>query len=65
LPALPLNAEGSDRAARIRHALEERGEAIGMADSLIAGIVSTFRAALLTRNRRHFARVRDLDLAVL
>jgi len=36
-----------------------------MADSLIAGIVTTFRAALLTRNHRHFARVRDLDLAAL
>lgn len=65
VPALPLDPQASDRAAQIRRDLEERGEGIGLADSLIAGIVTTFRAALLTRNRRHFARVRGLDLAIL
>jgi tRNA(fMet)-specific endonuclease VapC len=65
VPALPLDAQASDRAARIRRDLEDRGEGIGLADSLIAGIVATFRAAFLTRNGRHFARVRELDLAIL
>ncbi len=36
-----------------------------MADSLIAGIVLTTGATLLTRNRRHFERVPDLRLATL
>jgi tRNA(fMet)-specific endonuclease VapC len=65
VPALPLDADAADHAARIRRDLEGRGEAIGMADSLIAGIVTTFRAALLTRGHCHFARVSDLDLEEL
>lgn len=65
VPALPLDAQASDHAAQIRRDLEARGEVIGLADSLIAGIATTFRAAFLTRNRRHFARVRDLELAIL
>jgi predicted nucleic acid-binding protein len=34
-----------------------------MADSLIAGIALAQGATLLTRNRRHFARVEGLKLA--
>lgn len=62
LPTLPLDAQAADAAARIRQALERVGEAIGMADSLIAGIVVSQGASLLTRNRRHFERVRGLPL---
>jgi len=36
-----------------------------MADSLIAGIVLTPDAILLTRNRKHFERVEGLKLASL
>jgi predicted nucleic acid-binding protein len=35
---------------------------IGMADSLIAGIVVAHHGVLLTRNRRHFERVPGLSL---
>ena len=65
LVTLPLDAEAADRAAATRRTLEERGEGIGMADSLIAGIVLSRRAILLTRNRRHFERVPDLALTTL
>jgi predicted nucleic acid-binding protein len=34
-----------------------------MADSLIAGIVTSNGGALLTRNRRHFERVPGMRLA--
>lgn len=61
----PLDADAADRAAATRRALEERGEGIGMADSLIAGIALSRSAILLTRNRRHFERVPDLALAAL
>jgi tRNA(fMet)-specific endonuclease VapC len=47
----------------VRRALELRGEPIGMADSLIAGIVLQHGGTLLTRNRRHFERVEGLRLA--
>jgi tRNA(fMet)-specific endonuclease VapC len=60
--ALPLGAEAADRAAAVRRALERIGQTIGMADSLIAGIVLHQGATLLTRNRRHFERVPHLLL---
>lgn len=65
VPALPLNTDGADCAARIRQGLERRGQPIGMADSLIAGIVIANHGRLLTRNRRHFERVPGLHLAEL
>lgn len=65
IPTLTLDEEAADRAAKVRRALERTGEAIGMADSLIAGTVLARGGALLTRNRRHFARVQGLRLAEL
>jgi tRNA(fMet)-specific endonuclease VapC len=63
MPCLPLDLEAADRAADIRRSLEKRGLAIGMGDSLIAGIVLARRSQLLTRNIRHFERVPNLRLA--
>jgi predicted nucleic acid-binding protein len=65
LGTLRLDSESADRAADIRRELEDRGSPIGMADSLIAGIVLRHRAILLTRNRRHFERIPSLHLAEL
>lgn len=65
LPTLPLDRDAADRAAQVRRALEERGAGIGMADSLIAGIVLACDGLLLTRNRKHFERVEGLKLASL
>ena len=62
---LPLERQSADRAATVRRTLESRGAAIGMADSLIAGIVLSHDAILLTRNRKHFERVEGLKLASL
>jgi predicted nucleic acid-binding protein len=53
LPCLPLDEPGADAAAEIRRTLERDGVGIGMADSLIAGIVVAHHGVLLTRNRRH------------
>jgi predicted nucleic acid-binding protein len=65
VPALVLDEESADRAAQIQRDLQSAGEPIGMADSLIAGIVLSQDATLLTRNRRHFARVNGLHMAEL
>lgn len=62
LPVLCLEAGDADRAAAVRRELAARGEEIGMADSLIAGIVLHRGAALLTRNTRHVQRVDSLPL---
>ena len=62
LPSLPLDEPGADAAAEIRRILERDGTGIGMADSLIAGIVVVHQGVLLTRNRGHFERVPGLPL---
>ena len=46
----------------MRRTLQDRGEEIGMGDSLVAGIVLAKKATLLTRNRRHFERGEGLQL---
>jgi len=65
IPCLPLDAVSADRAAAVRRELEQQGAGIGMADSLIAGIVLASGSMLLTRNSRHFERVPGLKLATL
>jgi len=65
IPTLALDEQAAGRAAQIQRNLQSTGEAIGMADSLIAGTVLAHGATLLTRNRRHFARLAGLRLAEL
>ena len=65
LSILDLDSRGADCAAQVRRDLERAGASIGMADSLIAGIVLRHGGQLLTRNRRHFERVEGLRLAPL
>lgn len=62
IPALPLESVAADLAAHVRRSLEGRGEPIGMADYLIAGIALQHGAALATRNRRHLKRVPGLRI---
>ena len=64
MPILPLDADCARTAATIRRDLERAGRAIGMADSLIAGICVRNRVVLITRNRAHFERIPDLTLSL-
>jgi tRNA(fMet)-specific endonuclease VapC len=61
---LPLAAREADLAAQLRHDLDRAGTAIGMADSLIAGIALAHGGILVTRNRKHFERVPGLHVIV-
>ncbi len=63
IPSLDLDDQAADTASEIRRSLERIGATIGMADSLIAGIVLSAGGDLLTRNRRHFERVPGLRFA--
>jgi tRNA(fMet)-specific endonuclease VapC len=63
VPSLELDDAAADAASEIRRSLERSGTTMGMADTLIAGIVTSNGGALLTRNRRHFERVSGLRLA--
>lgn len=65
LSLLPFDDRAADAAAAARRELEARGDPIGMADYLIAGICLSRSGALLTRNRDHFSRIRDLELSDL
>jgi tRNA(fMet)-specific endonuclease VapC len=64
IPVLALDRESATRAAAVRQRLEEQGESIGMADSLIAGIAIVNGLELLTRNRKHFDKVEGLRLCL-
>jgi predicted nucleic acid-binding protein len=62
LKVLPLDRDAAERAAGVRRELERSGRAIGMGDSLIAGIALSHNLPLFTRNRKHFERVPNLKL---
>ena len=60
---LPLGADEARVAAELRQRLADVGQAIGMADYLIAAICLVNDGVLLTRNRKHFERVAELKLS--
>ncbi len=59
----PLDELGARKAAEIWRVSKAHGETIGERDTLIAGICLAARLPLLTRNVKHFKRVRGLRLA--
>jgi tRNA(fMet)-specific endonuclease VapC len=68
LDAMNILSVGSaeiEAAAKIFIDLQARGEGIGMADCLIAGVCIARDAVLLTRNVKHFERVSQLKLGRL
>lgn len=62
LSVLSLDRASAQRAAEVRRHLDHLGQAIGMADSLIAGIALVHDLPIFSRNQRHFARVPGLAL---
>jgi len=65
VPVLSVTRGAAELAAATRRYLERRGEGIGAADYLVAGVCIAHGFPLLTRNVQHFARVPGLDLAPL
>lgn len=65
IPILPLDRDAATSAANLRQELERTGFAIGMADSLIAGVAVANGLPLLTRNQKHFERIEGLSLVPL
>ena len=62
LTILPVNERAARAAAGVRRELESKGQGIGMADYLIAGVCLERSAILLSRNQDHFKRVPNLTL---
>lgn len=63
LSIIPLDSAASNVAGEIFQNLESKGETIGMADSLIAGICLHRNSMLITRNKKHFKRVPNLKIS--
>jgi tRNA(fMet)-specific endonuclease VapC len=61
---LSFGPEEAQIAADIRVQLEDQGQAIGMADYMIAAVCVANGGVLLTRNRKHFERIAGLKLSV-
>lgn len=61
-PAYPVEGEDADRAGEIHGSLMAAGTPIGVADALIAATALSRGETLLTRNRKHFARVPGLRI---
>lgn len=59
---LPVTLPAALRAGEVAAELRARGEPIGLADCLQAGVCLHHGLPLATRNRRHFERIGDLDL---
>jgi toxin FitB len=65
IPILAVDRQAALEAARVCKQLAESGLSIGMADSLIAGTALASNLPLITRNRKHFERIEDLQLVPL
>jgi tRNA(fMet)-specific endonuclease VapC len=62
---LSFGPEEARIAADLRQQLESQGQAIGMADYMIAAVCIANDGILLTRNRKHFERVEGLKLSAV
>jgi predicted nucleic acid-binding protein len=63
MTVLPFGAEEARVAAEIRQQVQSEGQPIGMADYMIAAVCIASDAVLLTRNRKHFDRIKGLKLS--
>ena len=62
VPCLPLGRRAGLRAGALHHELRSAGREIGMRDSMQAAICLEAGVPLVTRNVRHFERVKGLEV---
>lgn len=62
LDVLPFESESSQRAGEALAALAAHGEPIDFRDAMIAAVARSNDLPLVSRNREHFSRFRDLKL---
>jgi len=65
MAVLDFHREAAEMAAAVGRRLADQGLTLPMADLAIAGICLALDRPLLTRNRKHFARIEELILAEL
>jgi len=59
---LSLDFDSALEAGEIQRKLKSAGEKIDPEDAMIAGIAKTQRAKVLTRNKKHFERIKGLEV---
>ena len=62
IPNLVLNHSSAYSAAEIAAYLEKEGLTIGFNDTLIAGIRLSHKCSILTKNVKHFSRIKGLKV---
>ena len=62
IPHLPLDAASASKGGMIYAQLSREGTKIDPEDAMLAGIAVQNHEPLLTRNRKHFAGIPDLNL---
>jgi len=62
LKVLNFNFEASEKAAEIFNELRSNGEEIDHLDLFIASIAITNKEKLFTRNKKHFNRIKELEI---
>ena len=62
LTIIPLTEKSAERSGEVKRILDIEGQTIGMAESLIAGITLENQGVLITRNKKHFERIKGLHL---
>ncbi len=61
-PSISYTSNDVAHVVAIRHDLAKRGSPIGLMDEMIAGIVQANDLTLITRNRKHFAKIKGLKI---
>ncbi len=64
LDVLPFDLKSSEIAGEALARLKELGETIDFRDAMIAGIARVNGLTLVTRNKEHFSRVKDLRIEI-
>ena len=62
LEVIPFDTSAAKRAGEISANLLKKGEPIDFRDAMIAGIALEKNLTLLTRNKAHFSRIKDLEV---
>ncbi len=62
LLAYPFQEMEAKKAAEIEVDLIKRGEMIDLEDIMIAGVAQVHNEPVLTRNLKHFSKIRDISL---
>lgn len=62
LEILAFDHRAAEKASKIQSALIEEGEGIGLKDLFIAGTATVNGCTLVTKNSKHFSRIKELKL---